>query len=211
MSDRNDGSNEQPDLPPPFQAMLEQLKEDRKKLLRDKAFTDPVQLRGFMAQYMFARLHDIVQLMGLALYDTYGLSVSNANQLKRLHVMVNRELRKLGADVDEEAELPGAGTETLDDLQQSFYSLGTLLQKKLPEDTEVQEAYNRCAQALSDLTADLMGYEPEDDEGEDEADDEGEDEGDEEESEASDEAQPSKKPESSKKPEEKSEGAKEGG
>jgi hypothetical protein len=170
MSDRDD---ERPELPPPFVKMLEGLKADRKTLLRDKAYSNPDQLRAFMGQYLFARLHDMVELMGMALYDTYGLTVSNANQLQRLRSVMTKELRKLGSEVSDDADLPGASTEVLDDLQQSFYALGTLLSKKLPDDAEVQDAYNRCAEVLGELTAELMGV-GEGDEG-DEGDDEDED------------------------------------
>lgn len=173
MSDRED---DRPELPPPFVKMLEGLKADRKTLLRDKAYSNPDQLRAFMGQYLFARLHDIVELMGMAIYDTYGLAVSNANQLQRTRSVMVKELRKLGADVSEDASLPGADTEALDDLQQAFYALGTLLSKKLPDDAEVQDAYNRCAEALGELTAELMGVDGGDeDDGEDEDDDEDDD------------------------------------
>lgn len=173
MSDRDRGYDDQLELPPPFQKMLDQLKADRKTLLRDKAYSNPDQLRAFMGQYLFSRLHDIVELFGITLYDTYNLSVSNANQLQRLRATTAKELRKLGADtLSEDEELPGPSTEVLDELQQSFYALGTLLVKKLPEDEEVQEAYNRCTEALSDLTAEMMGISPDEqaDDAEDDAD-----------------------------------------
>lgn len=195
MSDRDD---ERPELPPPFVKMLEGLKADRKTLLRDKAYSNPDQLRAFMGQYLFARLHDIVELMGLALYDTYGLTVSNANQLQRLRSVMTTELRKLGSNVSEDAELPGASTEVLDDLQQSFYALGTILSKKLPEDTEVQEAYNRCAEVLGELTAELMGVDDGYEDDEDGEDDEESGEGD---SEEKEEEKPSRRGRRSRKEE----------
>jgi len=199
MSDRED---DRPELPPPFVKMLEGLKSDRKTLLRDKAYSNPDQLRAFMGQYLFARLHDIVELMGMAIYDTYGLAVSNANQLQRTRSVMVKELRKLGADVSEDASLPGADTEALDDLQQAFYALGTLLSKKLPEDTEVQDAYNRCAEALGELTAELMGVDGGDDDEEDDEEDEDED-GDEE----GDSEKPAPRPRRAKKSDEEPEAA----
>jgi len=166
----NDRSeNDAPELPPQFVKLMAQLKEDRKKLLRENAYANPEQLRSFMGQFIFTRMTEMVELMGFALYDVYSLAVSNANQQQRMRSVMNKELRKLGADVSDE-ELPGPSTDGLDDLQQAFYSLGTLLSKKLPEDKEVQEAYNRCAQALSDLTGDLMGYDDDDEDDEDEDD-----------------------------------------
>lgn len=177
MSDRDD---ERPELPPPFVKMLEGLKADRKTLLRDKAYSNPEQLRAFMGQYLFARLHDIVELMGMALYDTYGLTVSNANQLQRLRGVMTKELRKLGSDVSDDVELPGASTEALDDLQQAFYALGSLLSKKLPDDAEVQKAYNACAEMLGELTAELMGIDDDGIDDGDDDDDDGDEEGEEE-------------------------------
>lgn len=173
-------------LPPAFMKFQAQLKADRKNLLRDKAYAQsPEQLRAFIAQFIFPRLDEFVALMGLALYDTYGLAVSSENQLQRMRAVYGKALKKLGADVeDEDGDLPGLSPEILDEFQQAFYAMGTLLQKKLPEDKEMEEAYNKCAEILGDMVAELMG------EGDDEDDEDDEDEDDE------------KKPEPEPKPEE---------
>jgi len=163
-------------LPPAFLKFQGQLKADKKTLMRDKAYAQsPEQLRAFIGTHLFQRLDEFVQLMGLALYDTYGLAVSSENQIQRMRAVYGKALAKLGADVDgEEGDLPGVSPEVLDEFQQYFFALGSLLQKRLPDDKEVEAAFNKCAEALGDMVADLLG-EDEDDEDDDE--DEDEDEG----------------------------------
>lgn len=192
-------------LPPAFLKFQAMLKADRKNLLRDKAFAQsPEQLRAFIAQFMYPRLDEFVQLMGLALFDTYGLAVSSENQIQRMRAVYGKALKKLGADVeDEDGDLPGVSPEVLDEFQQHFYALGTLLQKKLPEDLEVQAAFNKCAEVLGDMVADLLGDDDDDgggDEGEGD-DDEGGDDDDEEEVEAKEAKEPSKPEAKPSKPE----------
>lgn len=161
-----DDRDDEMQLPPAFMKFQEQLKADRKALLRDKAYAqNPEQLRAFIAQFLFPRLDEMVALMGLALYDTYSLAVSSENQLQRIRAVYGKALKKLGADVeDEDGELPGLSPEILDEFQQAFYAIGTLLQKKLPEDKEMEAAYNKCAEILADMVAELMGDEEEEDE-----------------------------------------------
>lgn len=168
------------ELPPAFQKLIGQLRADRKTLMREKGYASSDQLRAFVGQYLFARLTEMVEVLGAALYDTYSLAVSNANQIHRMRSVYSRALHKLGADVDEEGGLPGVSTELLDELQQAFYALGSVLQKKLPDDAEAQEAYNACAMLLGKLTAALMGVGDDEGDDEDEDSDEGADEGDDE-------------------------------
>jgi hypothetical protein len=149
------------ELPPMMEALIRDLKSDRKKLLKDKAFKDPEQLRGFIGQYLFPRLITVVEMLGGAMFDTYGLAVSNANQAQRMHAFMVDELRKLGSDVDRDDALPGLSSEALDRFQQAFYALGSVLQKKLPEDKDTEEAWNRCAHILADMVEELMGVRPE--------------------------------------------------
>jgi hypothetical protein len=165
------------ELPPAFVQFQQQLKEDRKKLMRDKAYgASPEQLRAFVGTHMFQRLDEMMTLVGIALYDTYSLAVSSENQIQRMRAVYGGALAKLGADVaDEKGDLPGVSPDLLDDLQQHFYALGTLLQKKLPDDKEVQAAFNKVAQDLAEVTAELMGG-AEDDEDEEDEKDEGEEE-----------------------------------
>jgi hypothetical protein len=164
------------ELPPAFQQFQQQLKEDRRKLMRDKAYgASPEQLRAFVGTHMFQRLDEMMTLIGIALFDTYSLAVSSENQIQRMRAVYGGALTKLGADVaDETGDLPGVSPDLLDDLQQHFYALGTLLQKKLPEDKEVQAAFNKVAQDLAEVTAELMGGEDDDgDEGDEKDEDEG--------------------------------------
>lgn len=165
MADRDDETQ----LPPAFVKLTTALKADRKTLLRDKAYgQNPEQLRAFIAQFLYPRLEEMVNLMGLALYDTYGLAVSTENQVQRMRAVFGSALKKLGADVeDEDGELPGVSPEVLDEFEQKFYTLGTLLQKKLPEDKEVEGVYNDCAKLLAEMVDELLGGE-EDDEPDDE-------------------------------------------
>jgi len=166
-------------LPPAFLKFQGQLKTDKKTLMREKAYgQSPEQLRAFIGTHLFQRLDEFVQLMGLALYDTYGLAVSSENQIQRMRAVYGRALAKLGADVDgEQGDLPGVSPEVLDEFQQYFFALGSLLQKRLPDDKEVEAAFNKCAEALGDMVADLLGEEDdEDDEDEDDEEDD-EDEG----------------------------------
>jgi hypothetical protein len=173
MADENRDDREEVQLPPAFLKFQGQLKADRKALLRDKAYAQsPEQLRAFIAQFLFPRLDEFVGLMGLALYDTYGLAVSSENQIQRMRSVYGKALKKLGADVeDETGDLPGVSPDVLDEFQQYFYALGTLLSKKLPDDKEVQEAFNKCAESLGDMVADLMGEEDDDDDDDDGDDD----------------------------------------
>jgi hypothetical protein len=173
----DDPRDEEVQLPPAFQKFQAQLKTDRKMLLRDKAYGQSAdQLRAFIAQYLFTRMNEFVQLMGLALFDTYGLAVSTENQIQRMRAVYGKALKKLGADVeDEDGDLPGVSPDVLDDFQQHFYALGSLLQKKLPDDKETEIAFNKCAKILGDMTAELMGEDdgdPDDEEEEEEEEDE---------------------------------------
>lgn len=175
-------------LPPAFLKFQAQIKTDRKTLLRDKAYAQsPEQLRAFIAQFIYPRLDEFMQLMGGALYDTYSLAVSSENQIQRMRAVYGKALDKLGADVgDENGDLPGVSPEILDEFQQSFYAIGTLLQKKLSDDKEMEEAYNKCAGLMSEIVAELLG----EDEGEGEEDEEEEGgEGDDEEEEGGEDAE----------------------
>jgi hypothetical protein len=206
MADDTRDDDREVELPPAFLKFQAQLKADRKMLLRDKAYGQSAeQLRAFIAQYVFQRLNESVQLMGLAIYDTYGLAVSSENQIQRMRAVYGKALAKLGADVDEKGELPGVSPEVLDEFQQNFYALGTLLQAKLPDDKDVQTAFNKCAEVLGDMVADLLGEDDEDDEDDDE-DDEDDDEDDEDDDDE-DEGSDKKSKKSKKKPEAEAEAA----
>lgn len=160
------------ELPPPFEKLIEEIRSDRKVLLRESAYTDPVQLRAFIGQYLYPRIMAAVKLLAGGMVDTYGLAVSNTNHLHRLHAEMSRQLYKLGADVDDrEMDLPGPSPELLDEFQQAFYAVGNGLQQKLPNDEEMQKLWNRAASILSSIQSELMGYDDHEDDVRDSDDD----------------------------------------
>lgn len=182
-----------PRLPPQLARKFEELEKHRKKLLRDQAFARPEQLRMFVGTVLYPSITDLLENLAFGFMDAYGLAVSNANQLRRLHAWTADNLNRLGADL-ESGHVPGVSTEVLDDFQQAFFALGVLLQKKLPNDKETESAYNLCAKMLSEMVRELMGddYYEDGDEDEGDEDDEDEDDGedrdsDDDDSEASDE------------------------
>jgi hypothetical protein len=164
-----------PRLPPQLARKFEELEKHRKKLLRDQAFARPEQLRMFVGTVLYPSITDLLENLAFGFMDAYGLAVSNANQLRRLHAWTADNLNQLGADL-ESGHMPGVSTEILDDFQQAFFALGVLLQKKLPNDKETESAYNQCAKMLSEMVRELMGDDYyEDGDGDDEG-DEGDDE-----------------------------------
>jgi len=167
------------ELPPLMQRFVEQLKGDRKHLMKDKAFEDPKQLRVFVGTYVYPRMINLFEMLAAATMDTYGLAVSNTSQVQRLHAFTVDELQRVGSDIDGEVPLPGVSTDVMDDFQQSFYALGVVLREKLPDDKAVDDAFNKCAGFIGEMTAELMGDEyvsPSNDaeEDSDEGDDDGE-------------------------------------
>ena len=162
--------NEVP-LAPEFVNLLSKLKEDRQKLVRDKEFAKPDQLKAFLAQFLYPRLQDIVTLMGQGLFDIYSLAVSTEEQVLRMRQVYGSALAKLGTPVEgSDGELVIPGAKALEALEEDFFALGSLLQKKYPNDEELQAAYNQCSESLEDLAEDLVG--PQDDENEEPAADE---------------------------------------
>jgi hypothetical protein len=143
-------------LPPVFEQFLSNLKQDRKKLLKDKNFGDPKQLQAFVGQYLYPRIEEMFRVLAQVSMEAYGLGASNANEMRRLYYFTVEELQRMGSDVDHDVGLPGVSAEVLDGFQQAFYGLGTLLQEKYPEDQEVEKAFNRCAGFVSEMVAELM-------------------------------------------------------
>lgn len=178
-----------PRLPPQLARKFEEMEKHRKKLMREAAFARPDQLRMFIGTVLYPSMTELIENLAFAFMDAYGLAVSNANQLRRLHAWSVDTFNRLGADLAE-GNVPGVSTEVLDDFQQAFFALGVLLQKKLPEDKETEDAYNLCAQMLGEMVRELMGddYYEEDEESEDGDDDsdEGDDEPDSDDSDESD-------------------------
>lgn len=144
-------------LPPMIQKLVQSLEADRKKLMKDKGFNDPEQLRNFIGTYAYPRMTQFVKMLAAALADTYELGVSNMNTQRRFSAMVISELNDLGSDIEHDGPLPGVSADSLDDLQQAMYALAALLEKKLPDDKETQDAFNKCAEIMSDMQAELVG------------------------------------------------------
>jgi hypothetical protein len=155
------------DLPPIFRKLIGDVRNDRKTLLRDKAYENPAQLRAFVAQYLYPRLIDVVKILGQASYDTYQLAQSTAIESTRFQKYVVREL-----DLDDDGGSGGVNPDILDDMQEAMYALGSVLQQKMPEDQEVMDAFNAVAGRMADAVGELMGdggSDRDEDEREDEA------------------------------------------
>lgn len=145
------------ELPPLLEKFSGKLKDDRRTLLKDKAYEKPEQLRQFIGQYLYPRLEEMFRMLGGATVDTYGVAVSNSTQLQRMHAFFVDELQRLGSDIGHNDPLPGVGADVLDDFQQAFYALGALLNEKLPEDKQVEGAFNKCAGLIGEMVGQLMG------------------------------------------------------
>ena len=170
------------ELAPGIQRFRAGLEESRKRLLKDKSggrptFSDPEQLRQFIAQYLYPEMIGMVEMFGMAFNDAYGTAMSNAREMMNLRRWAVRNFQAAGVDVSEQGM--GVSSATLNDLAQEFYALGSLLSRKLPEDAEVQAQYNAVAGKLSQLFGELQSAaagdedEDEDAEDEDEEDEEG--------------------------------------
>lgn len=159
-------------FPPVIEKLLSDLKGDRKRLARDKAFNDPAQMRNFVSLHLYPRLDETVRLFGVMLMELYQIAGSNANELRRLHGFVVNQLNEMGADIDARDDLPGVRPEVLDEFQQAFYALGTHLQEKYPDDKDTQDRFNAVADVVAEMVRNLMdgAYDDEDDEGDYEGD-----------------------------------------
>jgi hypothetical protein len=144
------------ELPPYFVQLLDAMKGDRRTLMKDKAFEDAAQLRMFMATTQMVRVEDAVKALAAAMMDIHANTAANAQELQNLHRFTREELNRLGADLEDDGYLPGVSPDLLDDFQQAFFALGSLLQKKLPKDQETQQAFNLCAKFLAEMTKELM-------------------------------------------------------
>lgn len=160
------------ELPPLMQQFIDNVKADRKQLMRTKEYQQPAQLQAFIGQFLYPRLIEMFEMLGAAGMDTYGLSVSNATQLQRLHSWTVGQLQAMGSDIDHDAPLPGVSSDVMEDFQQAFYALGVVLREKLPEDKEAESAFNKCAGLLGEMVGQLMGDDGYDDGYDDEDDDE---------------------------------------
>jgi hypothetical protein len=167
-------------LPPAFETFVGRIRSDKKKLMKDKAFGQSAdQLRGFIGTFIYPRITEQVKLFASAVFETYSLAASNAEGLRRLHSFVTEELEHIRNELDDmDSDRRGVNPAVMDEFQQAFYALGTILKEKLAEDEDAQAAYNRCGELLSEMVLDLMGSSGDDYPDDDEDDDEGDSEGD---------------------------------
>lgn len=163
------------ELPPPIQKFLTDLESDRKKLMKDQAYSQGAQLQVFLGTFLYPRLIEALRVLSAATFDVYSVSVTNGNNVYALRSYVRDRLRELG--VDDGATV---SREATDEFQQVFFALGTLLGRKLPDDKETQAAYNKCAEILGAMVAELTGgFDDEyDDDYDDDPDDDAPDDGD---------------------------------
>jgi hypothetical protein len=186
-----------PELAPGIQRFRDGLENERKKLLRDKSgnrptFSDPEQLRQFIAQYLYPQMIGMVEMFGLAFQDVYSTAMSNVRDMAALRKWSVRNFQAAGVNVSEDGG-GGVSEKVLNDVMQEFYALGALLGRKLPGDAEVEAQWNAVAERLGTLYSELQSVpsdeDDEDEDGEDE-DEDGEDGGDEPQAAAADETAP---------------------
>jgi hypothetical protein len=154
-----DEEDYQVDLPPQMEDLIAEIESDGKKLRKDDAYKNVDQLRKYVSMNTYGHMVEIVELLGAAAVDTYGLSSQVANQLARLRAFAIKHLKALGAKIEmgEMADLPGVGIESLEETKQAFYALGNLLREKLPNDKAVEEAWNQVAAGLLKMSDELTG------------------------------------------------------
>ena len=172
------------ELPPALVQFIRMIQADQKKLIKDKNFANPDQLRKFVSLNLMERFVQIIEMLGTTMYDLHQLGVSNATQLQRQRRWMAKHLRKLGADVSDGEAFAGGGQEQIDALGQAIYALASCFQAKLPGDKEVEAKFNAMALSYNKLVEALMGDQSaEDDEDEDEGDEDDEEDDDESEAE----------------------------
>jgi hypothetical protein len=164
------------ELPPVLVQFLNTVRADQKKLLKDKTFANPDQLRKFISLNLMERFVQAVEMLGTTAYDIHQLSISNATQLQRMRRWTAKHLRKLGAEVSDGEAFAGVGTEQIDALGQAMYALGTHLQTKYPGDKDTEVRFNTFVLAYNQLIETLMGDQGVDDEDDDEDEEEEEEE-----------------------------------
>lgn len=178
MGDEVSLDQQEVQLWPGLANLRKELRASGKRLMKSEggknAFDNPQQLRLYIGTHLMPHLEQLLVMLGGLSQETYSLAASNATELRRLHAFTVDELNRLGADLDEDAPMPGVHPDILDHFQQCFYALGTALQEEAPKNERLEQAYNKCAEAISEVIGDLMGnYEPEyGDEDEDEEDEE---------------------------------------
>lgn len=152
------------ELPVELQKLIDSIGDERKKLLREKQYgANSEQVRQFIGNFMYPTFARTVKTLSVGMTDTYGLAASNTNELRKLRAFVVRKLRDLGVKIapEEEAELPEASEELIDEMQQEYFTLGALLEKHLPGNEEVVKQYQKVGEMMRDVVDELLGVEDE--------------------------------------------------
>ena len=127
------------EIPPAFEAFVGKLRSDKKKLMKDKAFGQSAeQLRGFIGTFTYPRFTEMVRLFASGVFEAYSLAASNAESIRRLHAFVVEELEQIRNELDDiDDDRRGLNPAVLDEFQQAFYTLGSVLKEKLSGDEEI--------------------------------------------------------------------------
>lgn len=159
-------------LPPPFQELVDQLRSDRKKRMKDPAFAKPDQLRNYLGLHLMPRLEKFLVLLSGGLAETYDISASNLREFGLLRSFVIKQLRAQGVEIPPEIEqqLPDDVEELVDEVDQALFKLATVLSEKLPNDKEAEGAFNNVRELFDDLVDELLGADDDEKEKEPEAD-----------------------------------------
>ena len=161
-------------LPPALANLIASLRDERKALLKEMPVADEA-TRKYLAHFLYPKLIECVEALGVGLTETYMVASQAFTETSRMREYVDK---RLSADRDDS----GGGSLRIDPddievLRETLAALGLLLVKKLPDDAEVQVAFNLVTEAFVAVGGD--GAVDEDDE--DDEDGEGDDEGDEDE------------------------------
>jgi len=157
MSDNEEGGGESVpefdmdavELPPDVAHFIAEIRNGKKTLMRNAAFAkDLGQLRAFIGTHLFTYLEKTIVLLTVGYLDAFNLAASSAEDLKKLRRRVrdleddDRGSGSGGLDEDDADEL----SKMNDDMLQALVGLAGVLEKKLPEDKEAHESFNRCVE-----------------------------------------------------------------
>ncbi len=162
------------ELPPALVAFVDELKKEQKKLLKDKAYDSPNQLKKFVATSLMERFIQMVEMLGTQAYDQHNLGVSNAIQLQKMRRWTAEHLRALGRDVNDGDPFANVGTKQIDGIAQALYALGSYIQAKYGGDKEVEVRFNQVQMEFNELVETLMGNQAFDEDGDEDENEEDE-------------------------------------
>lgn len=153
------------ELPPDVKKLIAEMRGGKKTLMRNAGFTKGEQLRAFIGTYLFTYLEKSVVLLTVGYLDVFNLAASLAEDVHKLRRRVrdleddDRGSGSGGLDDDDADELAKMN----DDMLQALVGLAGILEKRLPEDKEVNQAFESCAEiakAMATFLADDDGAGP---------------------------------------------------